>query len=223
MAETIKFETSDGVTIVGDWYQAEGEPKATLLLLHMMPADRSSWVEFATLLTKAGYNALAIDERGHGESTAQGDEVLDYKLFTDEQQQAKRLDVDAALDWIQEKGFMREKTGVIGGSIGANLAIDLGARDERVLAIGALSPGLEYRGIRTKKLAKALRSSQFLFLTAAEDDEYSFKSVQTLQRISGAPVEGQKYSSGGHATALFSSQPTVMTDLITWLNSIYKS
>lgn len=222
MAETIQFQTPDGITIVGDWYEPATDAKAWILLLHMMPADRHSWETFAAKLTAAGYSALAIDERGHGDSTKKGDETVDYNSFSNEEQQEKQLDVDAALEYMESRGATHDRIGVIGGSIGANLAINLGARDEAIKAIGALSPGLDYRGLKTEDPAKQLRESQSLLLAVAPDDTHTDPDqIKILEIASGAKTIVKNYDAGGHATELLENHPELMDELITWLDEIY--
>ena len=80
----------------------------------MMPETRSSWTSLSAELNKDGLATLAIDLRGHGESTRQSavnsqqsetENKMDYKKFSDQEHQASRLDVDAAMNFLKSKGF----------------------------------------------------------------------------------------------------------------------
>jgi alpha-beta hydrolase superfamily lysophospholipase len=66
--EKVNFKTKDGVTIVGNYFKPRKEHAPAFLLLHMMPATKESWNDFASHLQKEGFEVLAIDLRGHGES-----------------------------------------------------------------------------------------------------------------------------------------------------------
>lgn len=70
--ERVSFTTKDGVRIVGDFYDAS-QPEASkppfVILLHMYQKDRTSWAPLIEELVKDNISVLAIDLRGHGEST----------------------------------------------------------------------------------------------------------------------------------------------------------
>ena len=72
-ALVVRFNTEDGVTIVGDFVaprlRQKGRPAPLVILLHMYMQDRSTWAPLVPELHKRGYATLAIDLRGHGEST----------------------------------------------------------------------------------------------------------------------------------------------------------
>ena len=87
----IKLNTSDGVGIAADYYEADGCDG--IVLAHMMPADRRSWRVFAERLQKGGFRVVAIDLRGHGESAGG---PVGYKNFSDREHQASVCDLAAA-------------------------------------------------------------------------------------------------------------------------------
>ena len=87
MVEKITIITEDKVEIVGSYLKAQ-RSKAIALLLHMLPATKESWSKFAELLADKGVSSLSIDLRVHGESVKKGDQILDYKLFENEDHQA---------------------------------------------------------------------------------------------------------------------------------------
>lgn len=211
-----RFMTDDGVTIVGDHRPGpEGAPGA--LFLHMMPATKESWEPLAASLASRGFTTLAIDLRGHGESTAgEGGERLDHKSFTDEEHQAKVRDVEAAVRFLNESGVPTSRLAVVGASIGANLAIACAAAHPEVPAAVALSPGLDYRGVRTEDVARSLPREQKLLLAASDDDEYSFMSVQRLAEA--APhAELQRLSGAGHGTRMFDARPDFLSYVVEWV------
>ena len=172
--DKITFSTLAGVFIKGDWQIPKGA-KTCALLLHMMPATKESFEPLSEKLFESGIASLAIDLRGHGERLAKksGDEKsgklieLNYKEFSDEQHQAGRLDVDAALNFIKEKGFDEDKIVMVGASIGANLTLDAMSRYSRIARGVLLSPGLDYRGVKTEAAAKVLEQGQKVWAVAA--------------------------------------------------------
>lgn len=213
MSERVVLKTSDGVEIIGT-YRNTGQEKI-VILLHMMPATKESWDGFAARLLEAGYASLAIDERGHGESTMGG--TLDYKKFTDEQQQAKRLDLEAAIAFAKEKGFTEDKIVVIGASIGANLAIQALAEHPTIPVAIALSPGLDYHGVKTEQPIFQLNDHQLVVLVASDDDPESFESIQKLHEHNPTQTDLIERSGIGHGTRMIDKDPFLVDDLLTKL------
>lgn len=214
--ERVTFKTPDFVTIVGDWNLPQDAEKA-VLLLHMMPATRQSFEPLTKELNKAGFATLAIDLRGHGESTDLNGKKLDYKLFKETDHQASRLDVDASINFLKIKGFAEENIGFVGASIGANLALDALYRYKYTQKAVLLSPGLDYRGVKTESAMKGLNPSQKVWLVAAQGDEYSADSSRELQQTRKEGTKITIFKSEDHGTDLFQSEPTLVSDMVKFL------
>lgn len=212
----VEFTTDDGVTIVGEHREgAAGGPAA--LLLHMMPAAKESWGPLAEALAGRGFTTLAIDLRGHGESVrGPGGRRLDYKAFSDEEQQTKMKDVEAAVRWLESRGAERPRLALVGASIGANLSIAYAGAHRDVPAVVALSPGLDFRGVLTEDAAAAMPRSQKLLLAASEEDGYSFASIRALARAK-ADAETQELGGAGHGTAMLERAPGFFAYVVEWI------
>ncbi len=215
MPQKIFFNTSDGVVIVGNLYQAGSERFA--IYLHMMPSTKEGWDALATkLASEQQVTGLAIDERGHGESTMNG--TLNYQTFTEEQQQAKILDVEAAFGYLKTLGATEENTVVIGGSIGANLAIWFMTRHPQMKKAIALSPGLLYRGVSTDDKIIHLHDGQRVLLVASDDDSHgAYEGVQKLHELNPSQTEMILFSGVGHAETMLEKQADLTERIITWL------
>lgn len=218
----IIFETSDRVTIACDWSAPAGATYA-VLLLHMMPATRVSWLPLSRALNEAEFATLAIDLRGHGESVtlrqAQGDKKLDYQKFSDSEHQASRLDVDAAVNFLKSKGFTEENISFAGASIGANLALDALYRYKGATRTVLLSPGLDYRGVKTEAPMKGLGDYQKVWIVAAEGDTYSTESSIALQKIQKETAAVTIFKGSAHGTNLFEPEPTLIQQVVQFLKS----
>lgn len=200
--EKIQFSTKDDVRIIGNYYTAL-QPAGAVLMLHMMPATKESWDPLALQLQDANVSSLAIDLRGHGESVKKGKETIDYQMFSDEDHQASRFDVDAALSWLTEKtGLPLAKITVVGASVGANLALEALARYEELCKAVALSPGLNYRGLVPKPLVQGLNPDKSILYATAQDDDDNAAMTQELYDATVCKKELKLYVSGGHGTTL---------------------
>jgi len=216
-SELVKLKTKDGVDIVGDYYPAP-DFNVGVLMLHMMPADRKSFFAFAEKVQRAGWQGLAIDFRGHGES--QGG-PSGYQLFKDEEHQKSILDVEAGAEFLKSKGV--KEIYLVGASIGANLSLQYLVEHPEAKAAVLLSPGLNYRGIKTDELAKKVYHTKAVYLAAAQDDYYSYETVQGLYDVLPKEVtrELKLFDSGGHGTKLFETHPELMEEIILWLKSLW--
>ncbi|MCH8741585.1 alpha/beta fold hydrolase [Patescibacteria group bacterium] len=217
--ERITFNTTDGIIIVGNFFAGPSPDISTVLLLHMMPAVKESWGEFAEKLVEAGFQALAIDLRGHGESTSASDgRQLNFNRFGDKEHQDSILDVEMAREWLKKRGVSGKNIFIGGASIGANLALQYLAEHPEVQAAFLLSPGLDYHGIKTNLLMEKLTEKQQVFLSAAKDDAYSAQTVSSLNEIGKSLKVLKLYDSGGHGTNMFATHPELMEEIINWLN-----
>ncbi len=218
--EKVVFSTEDSVFIAGDLYRPHTANGKGVLLLHMMPADRKSWNPLATLLQSRGYQVLAIDLRGHGESVKQGERTISFKQFyADEEHQASRLDVEAAVSYLHAKGISDDALIVGGASIGANLALGYAAYHRDVSGVVLLSPGLVYHGIQTESAIKNLEAHQRVLMVVSEEDAYSAESVRTLADMGKASKEIKWYNGLGHGTSMLEKDLSVAATIAAWMDN----
>lgn len=209
--EKIFLKTKDGIKIASDFYNVEN-PVGWCVLIHMMPATKESWNDFAIELQSHGYESLAIDLRGHGESDGGPNGYLN---FSDQENQKSILDLEAAVDYlIKKKSAKPENIIVMGASIGANLALQYIVNSPVGGKIAVLfSPGLNYRGIKTELLVKNLKVGQKVFFISAKDDKRSggnnAEMNQELYDLTPAGVEKKIkiYEIGGHGTDILKVHP----------------
>lgn len=215
MNERVSLKTADGVTIVGDYYEGGGDKH--VLLLHMMPATRASWVAFANQLVADGYSAFAIDLRGHGESTAGPLGALDYRNFTDLDHQQSIADVQVAIEYLRERGM--KEISIAGASIGANLAFVYAASHPEVQSVILLSPGLLYRGVNTEIAASQISDRTKIFLLVSSEDEYAAASVKDLyEKIKSQHKKIEILDGAGHGTTMLERRPEYLAVLASWLS-----
>src|SRR3989344_6639327 len=215
------FIAKDGVKIAADFYNAEN-PAGWCVLIHMMPAVKESWRDFAMELQKYNYESLAIDLRGHGESDFGPNGYLD---FSDEKHQKGILDLEAAIDYlIKEKRAIPDKIILIGASIGANLALQYIQEHPEFKAGILLSPGLNYYGIETEPLVKNLKSGQKVFFISSKDDERSGgNNAEMNQKLYDlTPVEVKRkiqiYETAGHGTDILKNNQELTKVIINFIS-----
>lgn len=224
MPEEIILTTKDGFQIFADYYRGQKPDSPGVALLHMMPATKESWRDFALKLQRAGFQALAIDFRGHGKSTMKDNEIFKYENFSDKEHQQKIRDVEEAIRFLINKNNPAPKMlFFVGASIGANLALQYMSQHTRIKGGVLLSPGLDYRGVRIEPLIKKIAADQSLFLVAGgAGDEYSTETVEKLHEMAACKKQLKIVKNGGHGTDIFSADLGLMDEIIEWLKNISK-
>ena len=116
-----------------------GALNGTVLLLHGVRMDKQSLVPVGVALSDAGYRAVLVDLRGHGESSGR---YLTYGAV-------EARDLSRVLDALGSQAPSAACAGVYGFSYGAAVAIELAARDPRLVAVVAVAPFSSLREVTT--------------------------------------------------------------------------
>lgn len=217
VAEKITLKTSDNTDIAADYYASSEDSAKGALLVHMMPATRDSWRGFAPKLQERGYHVLAIDLRGHGDSTGGPN---GYRSFADKDHQKSIVDVAAGVQFLKQKGVQESQLVLIGASIGANLSLWYAGDHPDIKQIVLLSPGLNYRGIFTEPFVKKLQNDQRTFFISSRDDGDNVQMNEILYGLIPARADKKLlvYQKAGHGTDMFGKeQPDLETEILSWL------
>ena len=180
-----------------------------------MPATKESWEPTMEALVKLGYSSIAIDERGHGQSTMNGE--LDHESFSDSAHQAKIHDVEAANAYLLAQGFSQENIVLMGASIGANLAIQFQGMTPEIQISIALSPGINYRGVMADKAMEQVSGKQHVVLVASNEDSYSYESVKQLHDLNEEQTTVLLQSDLGHGTTMLERDPLLFKEVLSYL------
>ena len=204
--ETVERESADAVSLVADFYPAE-TAAPVILLLHMLNSDRAAYDPLIPDLREAGYAILNIDMRGHGESGGSRDWDLAI------------ADIADWIDWLDSERHLGEDgIAIIGGSIGANVAIIGCAQSDVCRGAVALSPGLDYRGVRPQPALVDGLADRSALLVASHSDSTSADAIKQLFINARGDVTARLYRGRAHGTRLFDSQLESVSRLILlWL------
>ena len=128
--ETITLTADDGVTLAG-WY-IPSRNAAAVILLHGYGANRTEMLGRAEILARHGYGVLLYDERASGES---GGDLRTYG-WLDVQ------DVPVALKYVRGRADVNPaRVGILGFSIGGQIAIRAAAHSDQIKSVIAEEPG----------------------------------------------------------------------------------
>jgi len=209
-AQRVSIRTDDGVTLAGTWYEAGSRPVPAVILVHMLHRSMRDWEVVASGLAAAGIGALAIDLRGHGESSgglADGEQP-DYSALV--------RDLAAARRYLASRGDVQQtRVGIAGASMGANLAVLEAAGDASVASLALLSPSLDYRGLRIEAALRKYGGRPAL-LISSDEDAYATRTVKDLQKAGGGIREKLLLSQAGHGTVMLSRDSDLVRTLVDW-------
>ena len=197
--QKISLTTKDNMKIAADLYPVVGSV-GWIILSHAMPKTKESWDDLAKSLQAQGFESIAIDLRGHGESDGGPD---GYQKFTNKETQESILDLEAAADYlVQERLASRSRISVAGASVGANLSLEYAINHPETTKIVLLSAGLNYQGLETKPLAEKLQKGQSILFVSSKDDDGNAAENQELSDSvpSSTPKQIKIYDTAGHGT-----------------------
>lgn len=197
----VSLLTEDNMEIKGRYYPNPTSDKG-LVLIHQMNKDKSSYDPWITAFQKS-HNVLAIDLRGHGQSSG------DVEQFGSQDFINMELDVDAAKTFLERKGILPGKVSYIGASIGANTVQNYIVDHEFDKAV-LLSPGANYSGIIIQ-----LKDTGALSIVNS-DETYSYDTVKQLEWV-GKNSKFIYLENAGHGTAMLNDE--LVGRIIEHLNS----
>lgn len=202
-----EIETPDGLVLIGTLYAPQDfePPWPGVILLHMLWGERSVWDEYALDLANNGFAVFALDMRGHGET---GGEV-NWDIAAEDIQMvwdnlSSRPEIDSG------------RMGIVGASIGANMALVSGSNESDTRTVVLLSPGLSYAGVETKDAMIAYGERPVL-IVASQEDTYAADSSRKLHEIAAGEVRLEMYQDAGHGTFMLENEPELGGDIIDWL------
>lgn len=130
--EDVRFETSDGLTLVGTYYRASTPARAGVVVFcHEFLGDRHSAYEYVGGLREYGFDLFSFDCRNHGDSQHEpGYEIIQWVS------DRELIDLRAALDYLKTRPDA-DPAGValVGVSRGGGTALCLAGQDPSVWAV----------------------------------------------------------------------------------------
>lgn len=200
-AVAVQFHTEDGWTIRGTYYRGN-DSRPLIILVHGIGEDRAAYGSLVPELRNIGYNVLAYDSRGFGQSTVKNGAYRDWKSFTNQDYQGIANDIYSAKYYALSNFISAPGVAIIGASVGANEALAFAAQtnatDNKALVL--LSPGEDYHGIESAPALETLNregAAVHIFFGGGDSDDAapaayitalhgSYNGSKTLDLLSGA-------------------------------------
>ncbi|HET6407375.1 MAG TPA: alpha/beta hydrolase [Chthoniobacteraceae bacterium] len=133
----------DGVNLQGWRGDADGKRRGTLIYLHGIADNRASGAGVIERFRRRGFDVVAYDSRAHGES---GGDACTYGYF-------EKQDLRAVIDSMREGPVV-----LVGSSLGAAVALQLAATDQRISAVIAAESFSDLRTIVIERAPFFFRS-----------------------------------------------------------------
>jgi pimeloyl-ACP methyl ester carboxylesterase len=129
--EPLDVTVEDSILLKGWFIYSKGEKAlGSIILLHGIASSKESMLMFADTLTKHGYNCILYDSRAHGQSGGMNCTFGYYE----------KRDVSAYINSTLERFPAAGPFGVYGASLGAAIAIQAMAVDNRITCGVVVSP-----------------------------------------------------------------------------------
>lgn len=200
------------------------------VLLHGLRGSARSWSDVPARLVKVGWAVLAIDLRGHGESTVRRSAPpYTWDTFEPPDWQHMPGDVGMILDQLAKDapqyGLNMQQTALVGASLGANvalLALDASPRRNapkwRVQKVALLSPSHNYKGLTPGlQLLRLRKQGGRLWLAYSSEQPELAADADIFASLLPSQVHG--LASGGQGTDLLASHPEIKAKLVQWLTT----
>lgn len=215
---------SAGWQLAGTFTRAPGpQPRPAVLLLHRAAGTRQEYARLVEELGQRGISSLALDLRGHGESTNLGRFMEPYADHLHINADAQE-DVVAALEWLAARGDVDGRAlAVVGASYSGELAGRALREGTRAAAYVMISPG----NFSDESIAAAAESdAEWLFVRSVEESPVALPYIDTLFQAleERAPALGRRVLQGaGHATHLLEGRPELAVELADWIEAALTS
>jgi alpha-beta hydrolase superfamily lysophospholipase len=203
-AQRVSIRSDEGILLAATWYEPATRTGPAVILVHMLHRSRRDFDSLASRLAGEGIGALAVDLRGHGESQGSAGAALSSMV----------TDVRAARRYLATRSDVSGRIGVLGASLGANLAALAAADDAGIASLVLLSPSLDYRGLRIEAAMRKLGARPVL-MVASDDDPYAGRTVKAL--LKGARGrESLTLTGAGHGTTMLEHDASLAGSVVDW-------
>lgn len=201
----MKLQGADGITIAATFYASAYPPAPALLLLHQTPGQKEDLTQAASAWNGRGYNVLAIDMRGHGETGG----VEDWKKTVD--------DIQLVLAQLAKlPGVDGSRIGIVGGSMGGQEGLVACAKFADCQALVLLSPGRGFAASIFPDPMQAL-GKRPVFIAVAKGNEPFYSTDKNFDSQAQGEHEFVTYDGSAHALQLFQAHPELVDKIGEWL------
>lgn len=185
------FAASDGYRLKATVWVSPDADAPAIILVHQYGSNRHDFDAFVPALLSEGYTVLAYDIRGFGESRDGPANINDFPK-----------DVVGAVRFLASQKAPPSRIGIIGASVGANVAFVASGSVPDIAAAVALSPSnTGPRGVLMGNDIQGFHPNSILIAS----DEREKSDADFMFNLTRDPKEEKTYPGFGHGVSLLQS------------------
>ena len=180
-AQNITLSTQDGWSLAAVYQPAE-DKDTTVVLLHDLGKKKEDFSSFEKALSKAGFGYLAVDLRGHGQSTGKGSYKTFAKEGADNPFNKMVQDGQTAVSFLRSKGVAPEHIVLLGTGLGASVAAKTAQLVPDVEGIALISPNVNIRDVLVVPALRVYKGA--VLIAASAGERKGFLEASILRNVS---------------------------------------
>lgn len=179
--QAVTLTTQDGWKLAAVYRPADNNTWPTAILLHDLGKSKASFSSLEQALAKAGMGYLAVDLRGHGQSTGGGHYKGFAKEGPDNPFNKMGRDAQAAVAFLKSKGLDSQHIVLIGAGLGANVAAKTVGLLPDISGIALISPNVNTRDVLAVPALKLYKGN--VLIAASADERKGFLEASILRNV----------------------------------------
>ncbi len=179
-ATPVTLSTKDGWSLAAVYQPAQAGQK-TVVLLHDLGKNKDAFSALETSLAKNGIGYLALDLRGYGQSTGRGRAGGFAREGVDNPFNKMTRDVDAAIEFLHEKGVADQDLCVLGAGLGANVAAKSMSIWPDTAMLALISPTSNVRDVLAIPPMRLYKGN--VLIAAAAADKKMFLEASVIRNV----------------------------------------
>jgi len=213
----VSFITKDNIAISASYLTPKNNSKSypAIILIHQGGSSRQEWLESSIIesLLNEGFVLLAYDVRQHGKSAKDKGDL--FNLFNNPKRAP--LDVQAAIKFLKEDSRInQDRIGILGASIGANLACV--AINNNYGIKSAISLSSKTEAVQNLSGKKELLNLKNIFHIASANEQGGLRKQWAEELY--AKTKGERKiaiaKGGKHGSYILRSSPDLNNQVIEW-------
>ena len=177
--QPVSLSTKDGWNLAAVYMPAV--KNTTVILLHDLGKNKEEFSSFKKALAKAGFGYLALDLRGHGQSTGAGSYKAFAKEGPDNPFNKMLQDALAGINFLKSKNISEDHIILLGAGLGANVAAKAAGAVPNLLGIALISPSANIRDVLPVPALRSYKGA--VLLAASADDRKGFLEASILRNV----------------------------------------
>ena len=219
----IEVQTKDDVILSGILVLPENanvkNKVPMVVLLHSLGSNRAAYSQLATDLKNKNIASLAIDSRGHGQSTTKLSGKKTYwQNYSNKIFQKYPDDIVATLDYISEHyvAVDTSRLGILGADVNANAAVVAAANGKyNIKTLVLVSPCIEFKGLQIySSLVKY--GNKPITMIVTQNDKFHYQNAKELQKYAQGQVNFITTKYGGTGDSIIKLNPYLNSVIADW-------